>query len=82
MQDRCMNHSVNAFDRNTELLVLEVKVPSERFEDLAEIIGWTSSAETIFEYDLSVSQIRRIEALIGKAFYDDGYDYQLSCSAD
>ena len=77
-----MNHSVNAFDRNTELLVFEVNIPSERFEALAEIMGWTSSAEPIFEYDLSDSQIRRVEALIGRAFYIPGYDYQLSCSAE
>lgn len=58
MHNGSTKHSVNAFDGRTELLAFEVEVPSESFEGLAEIMGWTSSAEPIFEYDLSTSQIR------------------------
>jgi hypothetical protein len=74
-----LNHTVDAYDKNTSLLVFEIPVPDGKIDQLRAIMKWTVPEDEIYGYDLDPKQITQLEVLIGRPFYDPEYDFQLSC---
>ncbi|RON61147.1 hypothetical protein BK671_26405 [Pseudomonas fluorescens] len=74
-----MNHTVEAFDKRTDRLVFEIPVPDGNIERLRIIMHWVNPEDEIYGYDLDQQQIKQLEALIGQAFYDSKYNFQMGC---
>jgi hypothetical protein len=76
-----VNHVIYAFDKETEALVFEVPVSMDDIEKLRKIMKWASAEDEIYGYDLDSSQIKQLETLLGRDFYNPQYDFQLACYA-
>ena len=74
-----LNHTVEAYDKRTAELAFEVPVPHGNIERLRTIMRWINPEDEIYGYDLDQEQMKELEALIGRAFYDLAYDFQLGC---
>ncbi len=72
---------IEAFDKETELLVFEEELPSGYDEQLKEIMGWTSDQQGWEGYNLTRAQLSALEEILGKNIYDPVYLFQLSCNA-
>lgn len=75
-----MNYSVLVFDRITEDLLNEVKIPIEYVGGLKVIMSWSSDVEAIYEYELGFKQLQDIEQLMGVDIANTNCIFQLSCS--
>jgi hypothetical protein len=73
-------YSVEAFDKETGFLVFEEKVPEGYDRALKEIMGWTADQQGWEGYDLTRSQLKALEKILGKGVYDPAYIFQISCS--
>lgn len=76
-----MRHEILAFDKGTEQLVFSIDIPADHLDELAELMAWTETEDSIYEYDLSPLQVSRLESMLGKIFGSPDYMFQLSCSA-
>ena len=74
-----LKHTVEAFNKRTARLAFEIPVPDGNIERLRIIMHWVNPEDEIFGYDLDQEQIKQLEALIGRAFYDSKYDFQMGC---
>lgn len=76
-----VRHSIEAFDKKTELLAFEEELPSGYDEQLKEIMGWASDQQGWEGYNLTRAQLSALEEILDKSIYDPAYLYQLSCNA-
>ncbi|MHC8303624.1 DUF7683 domain-containing protein [Pseudomonas sp. PB3P13] len=76
-----MRHEILAFDKKTEQLVFTIDIPADHLGELTELMAWTETEDSIYEYDLSPEQVSRLESIIGRMFSTPDYIFQLSCSA-
>jgi hypothetical protein len=76
-----MIHEIEAFDKQTERLVFSLAIPVEHHSSLKKIMEWETQEDEVYGYDLSEKQIRELEKLLGKPFYDPVYDFQLGAYA-
>ncbi|AXI60212.1 hypothetical protein DLD99_06915 [Pseudomonas kribbensis] len=74
-----LNHTIEAYDKKTELLVFEVNIPDGNIEQLRKIMNWTKPEDEIYGYDLDSQKITELENLIGTEFFDPQFDFQLGC---
>ncbi|WP_246882139.1 DUF7683 domain-containing protein [Pseudomonas chlororaphis] len=77
-----MRYTVEAFDKETEFLAFEINLPNGCDAQLVEIMEWASPQRGDEGYNLSRGQLAAIEKLVGRAFYDPGYIFQLTCNLD
>ncbi|WP_080693532.1 DUF7683 domain-containing protein [Pseudomonas chlororaphis] len=77
-----MRYAVEAFDKRTEFLAFAIDLPNGCDSQLAEIMEWLSPQRGDEGYNLSRGQLAAIETLVGRAFYDPGYIFQLTCNLD
>lgn len=77
-----MSYIVEVFDKKSETLIFEVRLPTGSDAQLEQIMGWSTPQRGDEGYNLSPSQAAAIEALAGKRFYDDDHVFQLTCNID
>jgi hypothetical protein len=77
-----LNYIVEAFDKKTELLELEVELPENCDSQITEIMRWSTPPRGDEGYNLNASQIAAIEKLASRQFYDHNYIFQLTCNID
>ena len=75
-----MKYTVEAFDKETEILAFEVDLPNGCDVKLAEIMKWSSPQRGDEGYNLSVPQLKSIESLAGRQIFDPNYIFQLTCN--
>ncbi|PMY45368.1 MULTISPECIES: DUF7683 domain-containing protein [Pseudomonas] len=75
-----MRYTVEAFDKETESLAFEIDLPHRCDAHLAEIMKWSSPQRGDEGYNLNCGQLAAIENLVGRAFYDPDYIFQLTCN--
>lgn len=74
---------VDAFERVDELLVFEVNIPKEKIPEIAKVMSWTDEDYNDFTagiggWNLTSQQVKAIEIIIGKYFFQDNLDFQNS----
>ncbi|MFL6606884.1 MAG: hypothetical protein ACJ8HF_01490 [Pseudomonas sp.] len=77
-----MSYIVEVFDKKSETLIFEVRLPTGSDAQLEQIMGWSTPQRGDEGYNLSPSQAAAIEALAGKRFHDDDHVFQLTCNID
>ncbi|WP_024658625.1 hypothetical protein N027_01665 [Pseudomonas syringae USA007] len=75
-----MKYLLEAFDKNTELLIFERELPDENDEKIKRIMNWSSEQQGVEGYNLNTHQLAAIAKILGEEGFDPGYDYQLSCN--
>jgi len=76
-------YTVDAFERVDELLVFEVDIPKEKLPEIAKVMGWNSEDYNDFimgigGWDLTSQQVNKIEEILGKKFFQENLDFQIS----
>lgn len=76
-------YTVDAFDRVDELLIFEVEVPKEKLPEVSHVMEWSEEDYNDFVaglggWNLTEQKVRAIERILGKEFYQDDLDYQIS----
>jgi hypothetical protein len=76
-------YTVDAFDRVDELLVFEVEIPKEKLPEISRVMGWAEDDYNDFVaglggWNLTDQKVRAIEGIIGKKFYQEDLDFQIS----
>lgn len=76
---------IEAFDKETELLVLEIEVESSYVEEVAQVLGLSDDDLQFLlggagGFDVSTDQAKAIEQIISEEFFSPRYDYQLGTS--
>jgi hypothetical protein len=77
-----VKYIIEAFNKESELLIFEVILPYGSDSQLAQIMGWSVPQRGDEGYDLTPSQAAAIEVLAGKHFYDSNHVFQLTCNVD
>lgn len=77
-----MKYIIEAFEKESELVVFEVNLPEGSGSQLAQIMGWSVPQRGDEGYDLTPSQAAAIEVLASKQFYDRNHVFQLTCNVD
>ncbi|MBD8706999.1 MULTISPECIES: DUF7683 domain-containing protein [unclassified Pseudomonas] len=77
-----MKYIVEVFDRESELLELEINLPEGCDADLSDIMGWLNPQRGDEGYNLNPQQALAIEALAGRKFFDDRHICQLTCNVE
>ncbi|MEN4751345.1 hypothetical protein ABEH28_16500 [Pseudomonas sp. Ps21-P2] len=77
-----MKYIVEVFDRESELLELEISLPEGCDADLSDIMGWLNPQRGDEGYNLNPQQALAIEALAGRKFFDDRHICQLTCNVE
>jgi hypothetical protein len=77
-----MSYIVEIFDKKSETLTFEIRLPTGSDAQLKQIMEWSTPQRGDEGYNLSPSQAAAIEALAGKRFYDDDHIFQLTCNID
>lgn len=76
-------YTIDAFDRADELLVFEVEVPKEKLLEVSDVMGWSEEDYNDFVaglggWNLTEQKARAIEGILGKEFFQEDLDYQIS----
>lgn len=76
-------YTIDAFERVDELLVFEVDLPKEKLPEIAKVIAWTDEDYSDFitgvgGWDLTSHQVKAIEIILGKKFFQEDLDFQIS----
>ncbi|WP_281080566.1 pyocin S6 family toxin immunity protein [Klebsiella quasivariicola] len=76
-------YTIDAFERVDELLVFEVDIPKEKLADIAKVMVWTYEDYCDFTagiggWDLTSQQVKAIEEILGKQFFQEDLDFQIS----
>jgi len=76
-------YTVDAFERENELLVFEVNIPKEKLPELSEIMGWNNRDYQEFSsglggFDIKKEQVLAIEKLLNNSFFREDLDFQIS----
>jgi len=77
-----VKYIIEAFNKESELLIFEVILPDGSESQLAQIMGWSVPQRGDEGYDLAASQAAAIEVLASKRFYDSNHVFQLTCNVD
>ncbi|EJM48384.1 MULTISPECIES: DUF7683 domain-containing protein [unclassified Pseudomonas] len=75
-----MIYIIEAFDRESEFLVFEEKLPNGCDQELKTIMGWTSDQQGWEGYDLTSEQLEALERILGKKIHNPALIFQLSCN--
>ncbi|QLL13799.1 DUF7683 domain-containing protein [Pseudomonas chlororaphis] len=75
-----MKFLVEAFDKETELLVFDVELPADCDERVKEIMGWTVDPQGWEGYDLTAVQLTEFEKITERKFDLSAYDFQLTAN--
>ena len=75
-----MKYTVEAFEKETELLAFEMDLPDGCDAQLASIMVWAAPQRGDEGYDLNPHQLEAIELLAGRRFDDSEYQFQLTCN--
>jgi hypothetical protein len=78
-----ITYTVDAFDRVDEFLVFDISIPKDKLPEIAKVMGWSDEDYNDFiagigGWNLTNQQIRAIEHLLGKEFYQEDLDFQIS----
>lgn len=76
-------YTVDAFERVDELLVFEVDIPKEKLPEIAKIMIWTDEDYNDFVagiggWNLTNQQVKAIEKILDKKFFQEDVDFQIS----
>lgn len=74
-----MRHVVEVFERQTEELLESVEIPSNRSEELRNLMNWRQPEDGYDCYDLSPEQVKTLERWTGKSLTDGDHIVQLVC---
>lgn len=75
-----MIYIIEAFDKTTDLLVFEEKLPCGHDEKIKLIMDWTEEQWGWEGYDLEVHQFEALEKLLAKKVHDHQCFFQLTCN--
>jgi len=75
-----LKYTIEAFDKETELLAFEIDLPDGCDSQLNSIMGWSTPQRGDEGYDLNIEQAAALEALAGRNFYDKVHIFQLTCN--
>ncbi|MFJ7315491.1 hypothetical protein ACIQVE_22590 [Pseudomonas sp. NPDC098747] len=75
-----MRFLVEAFDKTTDFQASAIELPEGYAEQLKSIMGWKTEQQGWEGYDLTLQQLRAIEALTHHSFEDSRYYFQLTCN--
>ncbi|WP_433739084.1 DUF7683 domain-containing protein [Pseudomonas putida] len=75
-----MIYVIEAFDKQSELLVFEEVLPNGHDQELKEIMGWTDIQQGWEGYNLTAKQLEALEGVLGKQIHNSAYSFQLSCN--
>ncbi|MCT4708355.1 pyocin S6 family toxin immunity protein [Enterobacteriaceae bacterium H16N7] len=76
-------YTIDAFERVDELLVFEIDIPKEKLPEIAKVMVWTDEDYSDFTagiggWDLTSQQVKAIEKILDKNFFQDDLDFQIS----
>ena len=76
-------YTIDAFERVDELLVFEIDIPKEKLPEIAKVMAWTDEDYSDFiagigGWDLNSQQVKAIEKILDKNFFQENLDFQIS----
>lgn len=76
-------YTIDAFERVDELLVFEIDIPKEILPKIAKVMVWTDADYRDFTagiggWDLTSQQVKEIEKILDKNFFQEDLDFQIS----
>ncbi len=76
-------YTIDAFEREDELLVFEIDVPEEKLPEIAKVMSWTEGDYKDFiagvgGWNLTSQQVNSIEKILNQKFFQENLDFQIS----
>ena len=76
-------YTIDAFERVNERLVFEIDIPKEKLPEVTNVMVWTDEDYSDFiagigEWDLTSQEVKAIEKILDKNFFQEDLDFQIS----
>ena len=76
-------YTIDAFERVNERLVFEIDIPKEKLPEVTNVMVWTDEDYSDFiagigGWDLTSQEVKAIEKILDKNFFQEDLDFQIS----